>query len=301
MNETFICSAVGTPLAADDTLHVEGLRAHLEDQRTAGINGVLVAGTMGAMQLLTGRTYEKLVRQCASDWNAGELLVGVGDLSFARTRERLQIVNELKVDGAVVLSPFFLTYSQSDLIEYFESVACESRAPVYLYDLPQRTGVVLEVETVARLAEHPNIAGIKCSGRNGASAATLRHVARLQLQGHRCPIDDDRCAACAGFRQHVDGIYCIVPKLVREITAASADNDWELAAKKTRILNDFLMVIVKYGVFPAMTAVLNWRGIPGNYAPRPHRPLSPRSDRTAVGRAGRPSGIPRVLQPVGTT
>jgi len=275
VTETYICAAIGTPLTGDETLHSEGLHAHLEAQRDARMNGVLVAGTMGAMQLLMGRTYEKLVRESVSEWRDGDLLVGVGDLSLARTKERLQFVNELKVDGAVVLSPFFLKYSQSELIEYFEAVAAASRAPVYLYDLPQRTGVSLDVETVVRLAEHPNIAGIKCSG-------DLGQVRRLSdaLQGSSFRVIAAQSTIIdvllkAGFSQHVDGIYCIAPQLVRDIAAAGAKLDWNEAAKKTRRLNDLLMKIVEYGVFPAMTAVLNHRGIPGSFAPRPHWPLTP--------------------------
>ena len=274
MNGTYICSAIGTPLTVDETLHREGLYAHLEDQRGAGINGVLVAGTMGAMPLLTGRTYEDLVRQSVSAWRAsGELLVGVGDFSLARTKERLRIVNELKVDGAVVLSPFFLKYSQSELIDYFESVARESRAPVYLYDLPQRTGVALDIETVARLAEHPNIAGIKCSGdiaQVRRLCDTLRGSNFRVIVAQSTMID---VLLRAGFNEHVDGIYCIVPKIVCGIRSAAENSDWDLAAKRARVLDDLLTVIVNYGVFPAMTVLLNRRGIAGNYAPRPHQPL----------------------------
>lgn len=275
MNKSYLCSAVGTPLTTDDTLHSEGLRAHLEDQQHAGIDGILAAGTMGAMQLLTNNTYERLVRQCADDWKERELLVGVGDMSFARTMERLQIVNELDVDGVVVLPPFFLSYSQVDLYEYFVSIARNSRAPVFVYDLPQRTGVSLETETVVRLAEHANIAGIKCSGD---LARTRRLCDALRGSEFRVIIAQSTMIDVllrAGFKQHVDGIYCFAPRLVREIADAGARDDWELAAEKTRMFNDFLTVVVKYGVFPAMTTLLNWRGIPGDFAPRPHRPLTP--------------------------
>lgn len=275
MNKSYLCSAVGTPLTADEMLHSEGLRAHLEDQQNVGIDGILAAGTMGAMQLLTINTYETLIRLCAQIWNKGELLVGVGDMSYSRTMERLQIVNELDVDGVVLLPPFFLTYTQFELFEYFSSIARNSRSPVYLYDLPQRTGVSLENETVLRLAEHFNIAGIKCSGD---LARTRRLCDALRGSEFRIIIAQSSMIDVllrAGFQQHVDGIYCFAPRLAREIVDAGERNDWELAAGKTRMLDDLLMTIVKYGVFPAMTTLLNWRGIPGNFAPRPHCPLTP--------------------------
>src|SRR5215216_4814407 len=115
MSKPYICSAIGTPLDEDDGLCADGLRRHLDEQAAAGISGVLVGGTMGTMPLLTNRTYGQLVQKAVEYWSGkGELLVGVGDLSFARTRERIRLVNELPIDGAVILSPFFLPFSQAD-------------------------------------------------------------------------------------------------------------------------------------------------------------------------------------------
>ena len=63
MNAPLLISATGTPLTDRECLHVEGLRQHLDDQWTHGINGVLIAGTMGLLQLLTDQTYRDLVRR----------------------------------------------------------------------------------------------------------------------------------------------------------------------------------------------------------------------------------------------
>lgn len=272
----YICSAVGTPLAADDHLDARGLRFHLEDQVLAGIDGVLVGGTMGAMPLLTGKTYEQLVRAGVEAFRGkGELLIGVSDLSFARTRERIQLVNELPVDGAVALTPYFLTYSQAELIRYFEALAAESRAPLYLYDLPQRTGIAIAVETVFRLSKHPNIAGIKCSGDLSEARRLMDAVrgSRFRVIVAQAPLID--VLFRAGIHEHVDGVYCLVPRLTRRIADAATRGQWEISAELTRRLFGLLMMLRKYGVFPAMTALLNARGISGNFAPQPHQPLAP--------------------------
>lgn len=272
---TYFCAAIGTPLDQNEDLHAEGLRAHLQDQAEARVDGVLVAGTMGAMPLLTHSTYEQLVRASVEQWSChGEVLVGVGDLSFARTMERIRFVNELEIDGAVVLTPFFLQYSQLELAQYFEALAAESRAPIYLYDLPQRTHVSLEIETVLRLAEHPNIAGIKCSGDLGQARRLIDALAgsRFRVIVAQAPLVD--VLLRAGIGEHVDGVYCIVPRLVRGIFDAAGQEDWELSAKRSQSLQGLLGLLRKYGVFAATTALLNHRGIAGNFAPRPYQPLS---------------------------
>src|SRR5581483_2684467 len=61
MRNISLVAAIGTPLTKDESLHVDGLEAHLTDQWDNGMTGVLVGGTMGAMQLLKGATYEQLV------------------------------------------------------------------------------------------------------------------------------------------------------------------------------------------------------------------------------------------------
>jgi 4-hydroxy-tetrahydrodipicolinate synthase len=274
-SKPYICSAIGTPLDAADRLDVSGLQAHLEDQTQAGIDGVLVGGTMGAMQLLSWAAYEQLVRVSAETWrNTGEVLVGIGDVSLARTRERLQLVNELPVDGAVVLTPYFLSYSQAELIAYFETLADESRAPLFLYDLPQRTGTALAVETVARLSEHPNIAGIKCSGDLGEARRLMDAVRGSKFRVIVAQSQLLDVLIQGGVYQHLDGVYCLAPRLSRKIADAAARGERETAADLTRRLCGLLTMLRKYGVFSAMTALLNARGVSGSFAPLPHQPLS---------------------------
>src|SRR6185503_7691538 len=84
--KTHFISALGTPLTDSGELHAAGLEAHLDDQWTHGIGGVLVAGTMGMMQLLTDETYRQLALR-ASEFSKGrgEVMVGAGDCSFHRT------------------------------------------------------------------------------------------------------------------------------------------------------------------------------------------------------------------------
>lgn len=276
MNKVYLCSAIATPLRDDESLCSEGLLAHLNDQASVGIDGVLVAGTMGAMPLLTADTYAALIDSSVAAWRKrGELLIGVGDLSYARTRERIQLANAFTIDGVVVLTPFFLKFSQAELIEYFEALAAESRSPLFLYDLPQRTGVPLELETVLRLSKHPNIRGIKCSGD---IAQTRRLIAELEGSDFRVIVAQAPSLHLLlrdGVNEHVDGIYSLVPQIVNGIAVATAKKDFDRADELARRMQGLLDMLVKYGVFAATTAFLNHRGIRGNFAPRPHATLPP--------------------------
>jgi 4-hydroxy-tetrahydrodipicolinate synthase len=275
MSGVYIYSAIGTPLDGNEALHSQGLQAQLEDHAKAGIDGILVAGTMGLMPLLTDTVYADLAYQSVDFWKGkSEVLIGVGDQSFARTRERIRMVNELRADGVVALPPYFVKFSQEELIEYYRSLAAEASSPLFLYDLPQRTGVPLSLETVKRLAEHPNIAGIKCSGDVTQTRLLMDTLAGSKFRVIVAQASLMDCLIRSGIREFLDGVYCLAPGLARGIVDAARDGNWKIATERMQKLNGLLLVLHKYGVFPATTVLLNHRGIPGNFAPRPHKPLS---------------------------
>jgi 4-hydroxy-tetrahydrodipicolinate synthase len=273
MNHPHLISAVGTPLTESESLHADGLAAHLEDQWKHGINGVLVAGTMGLMQLLTDETYQSLARHSVElSAGRGELLVGAGDCSFARSRARIEFLNGLKIDGAVVLTPYFVRFSQQELIDYYRALADASRAPLYLYDLPQRTGSKIELATALELAKHPNIRGIKCSDEPGYARQIIDALGPEFRVVIAQPVLLDAFLRF-GIMEHLDGMYAIAPQWAAAVAREASREDWSAAADSQRRLNRLRDVVGAYGAFQVMTTVLSARGIPGNFAPRPYRPL----------------------------
>jgi 4-hydroxy-tetrahydrodipicolinate synthase len=274
--QTNIISAICTPLTDDDSLHVDGLDAHLDDQWRHGIAGVLVGGTMGLMQLLDDATYRDLVRHAVHlSHGRGEILVGVGDVSLKRTLQRVEYVEQFDVSGIVVLSPFFYTLGQADLIAYFKVIADRSSKPVYLYDLPVATRTSLQMDTVLELAKHPNIRGIKCSGEWTATRRLMDHVGEGFRVVPAQPDILDMLVRC-GIQENLDGIYAILPDLSAGIVEATVQGDHALAAKRQRQLTEFRQLILSaYALFPACSVILNARGVPGKVHPAPMKALDP--------------------------
>lgn len=269
-------TALGTPLTGEEDLHLAGLEAQIQDQQTHGINGFLVAGTMGLMQLLKDTTYRQLVEQSVQ-FNSGhaELLVGVGDTSFVRTSERIRMVEDFAIDGVVVISPYFLKYSQSDLVDYFEALADLSTKPVFLYDLPQTTGTKLEVDTVLQLAKHPNIRGIKCSDH----FTSIRPVIDRVGEEFRVIVAQPNLMDVllqAGVKEHLDGIYIVVPEWIEAMVEATLVEDWNRLALVQQDLSALLKLLTTFSapLFSSVTTLLNERGIPGSFAPQPIRPAT---------------------------
>ena len=269
-----LISAVGTPLEQDESLHMEGLMRLLDLQWRAQINGVLIAGTMGLLQLLRDQTYAALVKHSAAYCKGkGEILIGVGDAGFARTADRINFVNDFAVDGVVALAPYLVKFRRDELLDYYRALADLSRAPLFLYDLPSLTGVKLDVQMVVELSHHPNIGGIKCSGDLSDTMELITCVgSSFRVVVAQADQVDTLCQQ--GVVDQLDGVFSLVPEWTVEIVTAADAGDWIAAARAQRKLNETLRLLREYGVFPAYHELLRLRGIPGLFAPKPFQLLS---------------------------
>lgn len=253
----------------DESLNVESLAIHIEEQVQAGFAGLLVGGTMGLMQLLCDKTYRDLIEQGVRLGDRRvEMLVGVGDTSFARTCDRITFAQQFDVDGLVVLTPSWWKYNNEELLQYYRALADFAKKPIYLYDLPGLTGVSIDLELMKKLAEHPNIAGIKCSG---AWQGTRELMDSLEGQLRVIPAQPllmDQLIRL-GVQDNLDGIYSIFPELTVKILKAAESEQWEQAKRLVQDLSEILVVLRRYGVMAAAFAVLNARGIESAALPRP--------------------------------
>jgi 4-hydroxy-tetrahydrodipicolinate synthase len=274
MTKVNLISAIGTPLNADESIHAEGLDRLLSLQWEAGIDGVLVAGTMGLLQLLREQTYANLVKQSVAFCRGkGEVLIGVGDTGFARTADRIGYVNTFHTDGVVALPPYFVRFRRDELVDYFCALADVSKVPLFLYDQPSLTGVKLDVATVVELSEHPNIAGIKCSGDVNV---TLELIATVAGSFRVIVAQADKVDALCeqGVVNHLDGVFSLVPEWISELARAAEARNWAAADAAQGRVNGILQLLREYGVFPAYHELMHHRRIPGLFAPKPFRLLS---------------------------
>ena len=270
----YIITAIGTPLDASEHLHEEGLKRHLADQWNSGVDGILVAGSMGMMQMLRNDTYLSLVERAAAfSRGRGELLVGVGDTGWARTCDRIEAVSRFIIDGVVVLTPYLFPFTQNQLIEYFTSVADISPVPVYLYDLPALTGLPIDITTYEAVSQHPNIRGAKISGRLDLARELKR---RLDDSFRIIVAEPDKVDVLLqeGVTAHLDGMFAIAPHWVMQITQAAMGEDWQLSATFQRKLNALRdLLVAASSDLGAFTALMNAREIPGAFHAAPFGPL----------------------------
>lgn len=170
--------AIVTPFDADEELNPAALTAQVDRQAKAG-NGVFCAGTNGEFYTLS---FEEKVKVAAISVEAAAarvpVLAHIGEISTHQTIALGRAVQGLGVKAVSVVTPSFIACSQDELVTYYTRVADALSVPVYLYNIPARTGNTIAPETAAVLSNHPNIIGIKDSAGSQESLDGYLSIAR---------------------------------------------------------------------------------------------------------------------------
>ena len=156
-----VITALITPLR-DGKVDEAAFTQLLERQIAAGIHGVVPMGTTGESASLTADEHKQVVELCVRV-AAGRtrVIAGAGSSATDKAIELTRFAKTVGADGALIVTPYYNRPSQAGLAQHFEAIAEAVQLPVLLYNVPGRTGVDMSNETVARLAAHPNIVGIK--------------------------------------------------------------------------------------------------------------------------------------------
>ncbi len=170
---------IATPFL-DGKVAYDQLAANVEKWGRTGIHGFVVLGSNGEFVYLSEEEKRRVVETVARSAPAGELVIaGTGCESTEETLRLTRDCAERGAQAALVITPHFFGGRMSDaaLARHYTSVADHSPIPIILYNVPKFTHLSLTASQVARLAEHPNIIGIKDSAGNVAQLGEyLNHV-----------------------------------------------------------------------------------------------------------------------------
>jgi 4-hydroxy-tetrahydrodipicolinate synthase len=176
-----VLTAMVTPFAEDGSIDLAGaqeLAAHLVDRQSH--DGLVVLGTTGeAPTLSDGEQHAVLEAVLDAVGDRATVVAGVGTNDTAHTIENARRAERLGAHGLLVVTPYYNKPPQAGLLRHFTAVADATDLPVMLYDIPPRSVVPIEVDTLARLAEHPRIVAVKDA--KGDLGAVMRTLARTDL------------------------------------------------------------------------------------------------------------------------
>ena len=174
-------TAMITPMRPDGAVDYDGaarLASFLvNDMRN---DGLVISGTTGEAPVTSDEEKDRLLRAVVEAvGDRASIVAGVGTNDTAHTKELARRAERAGADGLLVVTPYYSKPPQHALLAHFRAVADAAALPVLLYDIPGRTGTPIATETLVRLAEHPNIVGVKDAKDD--VAATSEVLARTDL------------------------------------------------------------------------------------------------------------------------
>lgn len=128
-----------------------------------GVHGLFPCGSIGEFSSLTRKQRAGMVETVVDHATDLPVLAGCGGTSVEDVCNYVADAAEVGADAGVVVTPYYMQTSQEGLLEFYQTVADRSPLPIILYNIPPITHQILAPETVATLAEHPSIVGIKDS------------------------------------------------------------------------------------------------------------------------------------------
>ena len=221
--------ALVTPMAADGVLDFDALERLVEFHLDNGTDGIVAVGTTGESATLDTDEHCTVIRRVV-DLVAGRapVIAGTGANSTAEAIHLTRCAMEAGADACLLVTPYYNKPTQEGLYRHYKTIAEAVPIPQILYNVPGRTACDMGPETVDRLADVPNIVGIK-------EASTLERILDLVARcGSRMDIysGDDHIAAEAvleGAKGVVSVTANVAPRAMHEMCAAALEGNGDEA------------------------------------------------------------------------
>ncbi|MDE2149269.1 MAG: 4-hydroxy-tetrahydrodipicolinate synthase [Gammaproteobacteria bacterium] len=218
--------AMVTPMHSDGAVDFECLDRLVEWHITQATDGIVVVGTTGESATLEVEEHLAVIRRVVAA-AAGRVAV-IGGTGANSTREAVELTRTARhagCDACLLVTPYYNKPPQEGLYRHYRAVAEAVDVPIILYNVPGRTGCDMLPATVARLAQIPNIVGIK---EAKGELARVRELLALRLDGFALISGDDATAResiLAGFCGDISVTANVAPRLMHELCAAALAGD----------------------------------------------------------------------------
>jgi 4-hydroxy-tetrahydrodipicolinate synthase len=170
--------AMVTPFTDEDEIDVEGMRANIAYLEKGGVAGLVPCGSTGESATLTSDEHKRLIELTVDAANV-PVIAGTGSNNTAEAVELTRYAQDAGADAALVIVPYYNKPMKSGLIEHFGAVAQACEIPLILYNIPGRTGINMEPETISTVAhEYSNVAGVKEASANFTQISNIIEITR---------------------------------------------------------------------------------------------------------------------------
>jgi 4-hydroxy-tetrahydrodipicolinate synthase len=219
--------ALVTPFR-DGKVDWQSLGALLDFHITNGTNGIVPCGTTGESATLTPQEHDEVIKAVVKGVNKRvPVIAGTGSNSTDEGIRLTRAAEKSGADGALMISPYYNRPTQEGIYQHYKKVADSVGIPVIVYNIPGRTGSKIEPETLARLSEIKNVAGVK-----EATGSVDQAIDVIRLCGDRLAVysgEDSLTFSlmALGGKGVISTVANIVPKEMSQLTEACLEGNWE--------------------------------------------------------------------------
>jgi len=235
----------------------ESLEGLVEFHVRSGTHGIVPCGTTGESATLSHKEHHEVIEKVVKLVKKRvPVIAGTGSNSTDEAIELTRGAEESGADGALLISPYYNRPTQEGIYQHYKKVASVVRIPLIVYNIPARTGSKIEPETLARLSEIKNIAGVK-----EATGSVDQAIDVLRLSGGHCAVysgEDSLTFSlmALGGRGVVSTVANIVPKEMSELTEACLKGDLEKGRKlQFKLIPLIRAVFIETNPIPVKTAL----------------------------------------------
>ena len=245
---------------------------HIEN----GTHGIVPCGTTGESATLSHREHAEVVAAAVKAVNRRiPVVAGTGSNSTEEAVRLTREAEEAGAEGALMISPYYNRPTQEGIYQHYKTVASAVRLPIIVYNIPGRTGSKIEPETLARLAEIENIAGVK-----EATGSVDQAIDVIRLCGDRLAVysgEDSLTFSlmALGGKGVISTVANIAPRPMADLAEACLAGEWEKGrALQLKLIPLIRSVFLETNPIPVKTAL----GLMGRCAPELRLPLTPMAE-----------------------
>ena len=226
-----MATAIVTPMTPTG-IDYEALGRFLEFQIASGIDGIVVMGTTGENATIEPEDQKRVIAYTVEKVNHRvPVIAGTGTNNTEHVLANTRNACQVGADAILVVTPYYNKATQNGLIQHFTTVADASTVPMIVYNVPGRTGCNLLPKTLAKLAEHPNIVGVKEATGNMAQMVEIMHLCGDKLDVYSGEDALTVPMMAMGAAGTISVLSNVVPKQAVAMSDACLAGDYQTAAK----------------------------------------------------------------------
>ena len=267
-----LCAMI-TPFTEEGALDLDGAQRLADRLVSDGCEGLVLSGTTGESPTTTDEEKARLVqavKEAVGD--RASVLAGVGTSDTRHTVELSLAAEKAGADGLLVVAPYYSKPPQDAVEAHFREIADASGLPVALYDIPGRTGVRVESDTMLRLAEHPRIVAVKDCSYDFLAAQKV--IAATELAYYAGCDEHNLALYAVGGAGYVSTVSNAAAAPLRAVLDAFDAGDTAQAARLQQRATPLIEAMMSAGLPGTVTAkaLLNELGLPAGPVRAPLRP-----------------------------